>query len=156
MQRLPLISLALTAMTLAACSQAQTDDMAATETVAEATDPAEPAAMAASHEIAVPFTQAAFETAQSQNRPILVDVYADWCPVCAQQQPAIDQAAADPANDGLVVFQIDFDDQKNEQEQFRVTRQSTLIAFRGTEETGRLVGATDPAEIAALIASTQS
>lgn len=162
MRHLPLIGLAAAALSLAACNQAQTEtaadatDMAGNEAMTPATDAAHTDAMMPAHEVAVPFTQAAFETAQRENRPILVDVYADWCPVCAQQQPAIDAAAADAANHGLVVFRLDFDDQKDEQTQFQVTRQSTLIAFRGANETGRLIGETDPQAIAALVASTRS
>jgi hypothetical protein len=35
-----------------------------------------------------------------------------------------------------------------------VRTQSTLIAFRGTKETGRLAGETSAAKIAALVATT--
>lgn len=99
----------------------------------------------------LPFTQAAFEAAQAEGRPILVDVYAPWCPVCARQQTAIAAAQAMPANSDLVVFRLDFDDQKDELRQFRVTSQATLITFDGDSETGRLLGETDPDMIAELI-----
>ncbi|MBX7481046.1 thioredoxin family protein [Qipengyuania qiaonensis] len=101
-----------------------------------------------------PYSDAAFAAAQKEGRPILIDVYASWCPVCARQQPLIEQAAGDPANKDLVVFKLDFDKQKAAQRQFRVTKQSTLIAFNGERETGRLLGSTDAKSIATLIAST--
>lgn len=101
------------------------------------------------------FSNAAFAAAQKEGRPILIDVYASWCPVCAKQQPLIERAAADPANKNLVVFKLDFDGQKAEQRQFRVTKQSTLVAFDGMKETGRLLGSTDAKAIATLIASTR-
>ena len=75
----------------------------------------------------VPFTQAAFEAAQAAGKPILVDVYAPWCPVCRAQQAPIAAAQADPANADLVVFRLDFDSQKAEQRPLRVTGQATLI-----------------------------
>jgi thioredoxin 1 len=103
-----------------------------------------------------PFTTAAFAEAQAAGRPILVDVYAPWCPVCRAQEPGIRQAMQDRANEGLVVFRIDFDDQKAEQRALRVTGQSTLIAFRGRQETGRIQGVTDASRIAALVATTRS
>lgn len=156
MQRLPFITLAIFAAGLAACGETQTGDMTQTASGSETQAPAEADAMMRHDDAVIPFTQAAFEAAQRDNRPILIDVYADWCPVCAQQQPAIETAISDPANSGLVVFQIDFDEQKDEQEQFRVTGQSTLIAFRGTQETGRLMGETDGQVIADLIATTRS
>jgi thioredoxin 1 len=103
-----------------------------------------------------PFTTAAFQAAQAAGQPILVDVYAPWCPVCRAQAPVITRLMRDPANAGLVVFRIDFDEQKAEQRPLRVTGQSTLIAFRGRNETGRLQGVTDAERIATLIASTRS
>lgn len=103
----------------------------------------------------VPFTQAAFDAAKAQGKPILVEVHAPWCPICAAQQAGIAAAQNDPANRGLVVFRIDFDSQKAAQRPLRVTRQSTLIAFNGTRETGRLLGDTNAAAIARLIATTR-
>ena len=87
--------------------------------------------------------------------PVLIDVYAPWCTVCARQQPLIESAAKDPANKDLIIFKLDFDKQKAEQRQFRVTKQSTLIAFDGKRETGRLLGSTDAKSIASLLASTR-
>ena len=102
-----------------------------------------------------PYSDAAFAAAQKEGRPILIDVYAPWCPVCARQQPLIESAAKDPANKDLVIFKLDFDKQKAEQRQFRVTKQSTLISFDGKRETGRLLGSTDAKSIASLLASTR-
>lgn len=65
------------------------------------------------------------------------------------------RSCADPANSGLLVFEIDFDSQKDVLREFNVRQQSTLIAFRGAEERGRAVGITDPAAIAALVATTR-
>lgn len=103
----------------------------------------------------VPFTQAAFDAAKAQGKAILVEVHAPWCPVCAAQQAGIAAAQADAANRGLIVFRIDFDSQKAVQRPLRVTRQSTLIAFNGARETGRLLGDTNSASIARLIATTR-
>ena len=103
----------------------------------------------------VPFTQAAFEAAQAAGKPILVEVYAPWCPVCRAQQAGISAAQRNAANADLVVFRIDFDSQKAEQRPLRVTRQSTLIAFNGARETGRLLGDTNTASIARLVATTR-
>ena len=103
----------------------------------------------------VPFTQAAFAAAQAAGKPILIDVYAPWCPVCRAQQSPIAAAQADPANADLVIFRLDFDGQKAEQRPLRVTGQATLIAFRGRTETGRLQGNSNRAAIARLVASTR-
>lgn len=103
----------------------------------------------------VPFSRSAFEAAQAAGRPILVDIYAPWCPVCRAQEPILEGLAAQPANDDLTVFRVDFDNQKDVVRSFRATTQSTLIAYRGTQETGRSAGDTTPAGLARLVASTQ-
>jgi thioredoxin 1 len=36
-----------------------------------------------------PFDQKAFEAAQAAGKPILVEVYAPWCPVCRAQAPIL-------------------------------------------------------------------
>ena len=103
-----------------------------------------------------PYTQAAFEAAQAQGRPILIDVYAPWCPTCRAQEPVLERLTATSTYSDLVVFRVDFDSQKDVLRRFGAQRQSTLIAFRGTRETGRNVGVTAYFEIERLLATTQS
>jgi thioredoxin 1 len=103
----------------------------------------------------VDFTNAGFAAAQKAGKPILLDVWASWCPTCKAQQPGIAAAQNIPANKGLVVMRINYDTQKAEMKPLNITRQSTLIAFKGSRETGRLIAATDPAKIAALVATTR-
>lgn len=103
----------------------------------------------------VAFDRAAFEQAQAADKRILIDVYAPWCPTCRAQEPIIDRVAGARGNENLVVFRVDFDGQKAEVRRFGAQRQSTLIAYRGSRETGRLVGDTNPDRIAALVASTR-
>jgi thioredoxin 1 len=145
------------ALTVTGVSLAQTTAPAPARAPADAMrhDDAMHPATPAAHRF-TPFTQAAFNAAKRAGRPILVDVYASWCPVCRAQQPAIDAAAADPANRGLTIFRLDFDSQRAEQRPLGVTGQATLIAFRGQRETGRLMGERDPAAIARLVATTRA
>ncbi|MBX9698880.1 MAG: thioredoxin family protein [Acetobacteraceae bacterium] len=97
------------------------------------------------------FSDAAFDAAQAAGRPILIDVFAPWCPVCRAQKPHIDATLADPALRGALFLTVDFDSQKDALRRLNVQRQSTLIAFRGREERGRATGITDGAEIRALL-----
>jgi thiol-disulfide isomerase/thioredoxin len=100
-----------------------------------------------------PFTQAEFAAAQKDGKPILVDIFAAWCPICRAQNPILTQLTREPEFKDLVVFKIDFDTQKAEVRALKATQQSTLIAFKGEKETARSVGDTDPASIAALVKS---
>ena len=97
-----------------------------------------------------PFEQAAFEALQAANRPILIDVRADWCPTCKRQAPIITSLLMSPEFAGYTVLDVNFDTQPAVLRQFKVTQQSTLIAFKGSAEVGRSTGQTDKAELAAL------
>ena len=101
-----------------------------------------------------PFERAAFVAAQAAGRPILVEVRAWWCPVCASQGATIRETIADRAYANLIVFQLNYDSQKRELPSFAVTKQGTLIAYRGTAQVGRLDFVTDKPRIRALIAQT--
>lgn len=101
-----------------------------------------------------PFSAAAFEAAQKQGRPILVDVFADWCPVCRAQHDALSRILPKQEFKDVVVFRLNFDTQKEAWTSFGVQRQSTLIAFRGRKEVGRSVAATDGDSIEQLLRSS--
>jgi thiol-disulfide isomerase/thioredoxin len=96
------------------------------------------------------WSDAAFDAAQAAGRPVLIDVWASWCPTCRAQEPGIEAALRDPALAGALFLKVDFDEDKDALRRLRVRSQSTLIAFRGTEERGRVIGVTDPAAIRAL------
>jgi len=107
-------------------------------------------AAAGSARAATPFTDEAFRAAQAEGRPILVEVWASWCPTCARQAPVVESLARDPAFAEARVFRIDFDAQRDALRALQVRSQSTLIVFRGAEERGRATGVVDPAAIRAL------
>ncbi|QAU23030.1 thioredoxin [Dyella sp. M7H15-1] len=100
-----------------------------------------------------PFTIAALKTAQTAGKSILVDTYAPWCPTCRKQAPTIEAIAKDPAFDKLLILRLDYDNQNTEKQALGIVTQSTLIAFRGSKETGRSVGVTDPERIKSLARS---
>ena len=101
-----------------------------------------------------PFDRAQFNAAQASGKPVLVDVAAWWCPVCHSQDGTIKKAVADPKYNNLTIFKINYDKQKDEWKSFNVTKQATLIAFKGGHEVGRLAFKTNKDEINALLAST--
>ena len=98
-----------------------------------------------------PFDAAAFAQAQKDGKPILVDIFAAWCPVCRAQNPILTQLTREPKFDDMVVFKIDYDDQKDAVRAVKATSQSTLIVYKGETEKQRSVGDTNPASIAALL-----
>ena len=109
------------------------------------------AAWAAAERLFVPFTADAFEEAQRRGQAILVYISAGWCPTCAVQRPVLNKLVESPEFGDLLLFQIDFDTQKDLVRTLGAQTQSTLIVFRGTQERGRLVGDTDRDAIRALL-----
>jgi thioredoxin 1 len=100
------------------------------------------------------FDVAAFQAAQAAGKPILIDISASWCPTCRRQKPIISELSAKPKFKDLVVFEVDYDRQKNIVRALGARRQSTLIAFRGSVEVGRSVADTRPASIEAMLDRT--
>jgi thioredoxin 1 len=102
----------------------------------------------------IPYTPSAFDAAQKDGKPILVEIHATWCPTCKAQAPILADLEKDPKFQNLVVVHVDFDSQKDAVKRFGARVQSTLIAFKDGKETARSVGVTDPASIAALLDKT--
>ena len=100
------------------------------------------------------FDPASFKAAQGSNKSILVDISATWCPTCKAQHAVLQSLATKPEYADLVVFEVDFDTQKDAVRSFGARQQSTLIAFKGTQETRRLVGETGAAPIEELLKSS--
>jgi thioredoxin 1 len=98
-----------------------------------------------------PFTRAEFSAAQKDGKPILVDVFAPWCPTCRAQKPILEQLTAKPEFKDFVVLVVDFDHQTDDVRALKAQQQSTLIVYKGAEEIARTVGETNPGNIEALL-----
>lgn len=80
-----------------------------------------------------PFTPGRFAALQEEDALILLDVWAGWCAVCAQQQKILTRYRESRPDVPLHTLTIDFDDQKEYVRRFDAPRQSTLILYQGTE-----------------------
>jgi thiol-disulfide isomerase/thioredoxin len=97
------------------------------------------------------YTQSAFDQLQKQGQPILVFVYAGWCPTCRTQDPMISKLLKQPPYENITGLRVDFDQQKPVVKAFKVSMQSTLIVFKAGKEVGRSTGDTSEAGIEALL-----
>jgi len=79
------------------------------------------------------FTAERFAALQAEGAIILLDVYADWCPTCAQQQKVLADYRERHPDAPIHFLRIDFDSQKQYVTRFRAPRQSTLIIYHGDE-----------------------
>jgi thioredoxin 1 len=98
-----------------------------------------------------PFDQATFQALQAAGKPILIDVYADWCPTCKAQEPIVSELLTRPKFAGYTRLKVNFDTQKDVRRIFGVSQQSTFIVFRGGKELGRSTGDTRRESIASLL-----
>jgi len=100
------------------------------------------------------FSQQEFDQLTAAGKPVIVDVSATWCPTCKAQKPILDSLMKQPSYKDVTLLTVDFDTNKALLKTFKVSMQSTLIAFKGTAEVGRSVGDTNPAGIEGLVKKT--
>jgi len=98
-----------------------------------------------------PFDQATFAALQAAGKPVLVDVYADWCPTCKAQEPLISALIGSAEFKDYTVLRVNFDTQKDVRKVLNVPNQSTLIVYRGKLEVSRSTGDTSKESIAAAL-----
>ena len=97
------------------------------------------------------FSPEALAEAQSAGKPILVDVFAEWCSTCKAQKPILADLKKQPKYKDLVVLTADFDKDKEALKDLGVQKQSTLIVFKGDQELVRSIGSTDPLAIEGML-----
>lgn len=97
-----------------------------------------------------PYMQQDFARLAHDGKSVVVDVSATWCPTCKAQKPIVEGLAKQAGYKDVAVLTVDFDADKAILRQFKVSAQSTLIAFKGGKEVGRSVGDTTPAGIEGL------
>ena len=100
-----------------------------------------------------PYNQAEFETLAAEGKPILLDFRADWCTICAAQEPVIRELMAQSKYRDLTAFTIDFDRDTALLKAYNVELQSTLIVLTGKRVEGRSVGDTSREGIDRLLNS---
>lgn len=74
------------------------------------------------------------------DRPVLVDFWAEWCPPCKRLAPVVDQLAAEYAGRCDVVT-INADENPRTARDFGVLAMPTLAVFAGGEMVRTVVGA---------------
>ncbi len=98
-----------------------------------------------------PFNQAGFDALTASGKAVVLDISATWCPTCRAQKPIIDSLMQQSAYKDVTLMTIDFDSDKTVLKKFKVIMQSTLVAFKGTQEVGRSVGDTSQVGLEGLI-----
>lgn len=101
-----------------------------------------------------PYTPASLSAAQQSGKPFLIDFFATWCTTCRAQERVIESLREEsPAYRGIPIIRVDWDEEERGElvRSMQIPRRSTLVVMQGASELGRLVAATAPAEIRALL-----
>lgn len=99
---------------------------------------------------ATPLTDAEFESKVLQaDKPVLIDLWAQWCGPCRKVSPIVDEIAAE--RDDLDVYKLNIDDQPKTSMDYGVMSIPTLLLFRDGELVKRIVGAKPKASLLAEI-----
>ncbi|WP_024821081.1 thioredoxin [Arthrobacter sp. 31Y] len=98
-------------------------------------------------------TDATFESEVLDNeRTVLVDFWAEWCPPCRAIGPVIDGLAVDLAGK-LDVVKINIDDNPKTAARFQITSIPALKVYRGGEVVKTIIGARKKPELEAQLAA---
>ena len=78
----------------------------------------------------------------SHQRPVLVDLWADWCPPCLVIAPVLEKVVAEFAGRvALVKIEVDAGDNMKIAGRYRVRGFPTILLIEGGEEVGRFSSA---------------
>ena len=99
----------------------------------------------------VPFDRAQFDKALAEGKPVVVDFFATWCPTCRTQKPIISMLLKEPKLKDVIFFVANYDTEKELRKEYRVSRQATLVVFKGGKEVARSTGETRQDELEDLL-----
>lgn len=89
------------------------------------------------------FKKSEYEKAVMSGKIVLLDFYANWCPICRAEAPELEAGFNSLTSDKLVGFRVNYNDsdtnsdEKALAEEFKVPYQHTKIILRGGREVAR-------------------
>ncbi len=89
------------------------------------------------------YTNDSIAAVRASNEPYVIFIHAIWCTTCQAQDRVLEQLADDPRFANLKIVVVDYDNQTHIMRLFAASERTTLIAFRGTSEMGRVVAETN-------------
>lgn len=100
------------------------------------------------------YSEAEFTRAQLENKSVVIDVAAWWCPVCRVQQSRLKSLVTENADFKNIIILVVSNGDSEAKQKFTIASRGTLVAFKGKSEKGRLVLETDRDKIRTLLRSS--
>lgn len=91
-----------------------------------------------------------FETLISDNKPVLVDFYADWCRPCQMMAPILEDVKSQ-IGDHATIIKINVDENQALAAQYGIQSIPSLLIFKQGEVVWREVGVHRPTELMAAL-----
>ena len=86
----------------------------------------------------------------ASDKPVLIDLWAEWCGPCRMMAPVVAELATDYAG-RVRVGKVNVDEQADIAVRYGVSSIPTLLLFKDGREAGRLVGYRPKADVAAAL-----
>ena len=99
------------------------------------------------------YAPAAYQKALADGKTVMLDFHADWCAVCVNNAPIIEETFQSLNDSSLVGFKVNYDTETALKDQFGVRSQATLILVRNGAEVKRVMGPQTGASMTALLQS---
>lgn len=101
-----------------------------------------------------PYAAETLAAKQKAGEAVALHFHADWCPTCRAQDKVFNGWKGDASVPGTLLI-VNYDKERELKRQLGVRTQSTVIAYKGAKETGRLAGDTDPKALRAVLDSAK-
>ncbi|MFT5762426.1 MAG: thioredoxin 1 [Polaribacter sp.] len=90
----------------------------------------------------------------NQDKPVLVDFFADWCGPCKMMSPILKEVK-DTLGDSIYIIKINVDTNKHLAAQYQVRGVPTLILFKNGKQLWRESGVIQKADLIKLMNSNK-
>jgi len=99
----------------------------------------------------LPFDNVRFDEARRSGKPIVLQVTATWCGPCQRLRKLVGGLLENPEFKGLVIFDADFDANKDALVKLNAHTVTTLVIYRDNAEILRSSGETRPGAVETLL-----
>ena len=103
--------------------------------------------------VAITLTESNFDREINQNdKPVLVDFWAEWCGPCKLIAPLVDEIAREK-NGSLTVGKVNIDENQNLSFKFNIRAIPTLLIFKNGQVRDQITGMTNKKDLLGRIAA---